>query len=101
MTALQHLSHILIAMAIQGMVFLVLGSWWAGAAAAVFFFAGREIAQAEYRWIEANGGLRKLMPMWQGLDVRAWSGHSRAGVLLPLVAVCAAAALFPIINTTH
>lgn len=36
--------------------------WWAAAASASMFFAGREIAQAEYRWIERHGqGLRSNM----------------------------------------
>jgi hypothetical protein len=33
----------------------------------------REIAQAEYRWIEQfGGGLRANMPWWGGLDHRVW-----------------------------
>lgn len=55
------------------------------------FYAGREHAQAEYRWIAAYGhGHRKNMPWWGGLDPRAWNVKSVADVLLPcLVAVCA------------
>lgn len=54
------------------------------------FYAGREHAQAEYRWIAAYGhGHRKNMPWWGGLDPRAWNVKSVADVLLPcLVAVC-------------
>lgn len=55
------------------------------------FYAGREHAQAEYRWIAAYGhGHRKNMPWWGGLAPRAWNVKSVADVLLPcLVAVCA------------
>lgn len=55
------------------------------------FYAGREHAQAEYRWIAAYGhGHRKNMPWWGGLDPRAWNVKSVADVLLPcLAAVCA------------
>lgn len=55
------------------------------------FYAGREHAQAECRWIAAYGhGHRKNMPWWGGLDPRAWNVKSVADVLLPcLVAVCA------------
>lgn len=55
------------------------------------FYAGREHAQAEYRWIAAYGhGHRKNMPWWGGLAPRAWNAKSVADVLLPcLVAVCA------------
>ena len=55
------------------------------------FYAGREHAQAEYRWLGAyDHGHRKNMPWWGGLDPRAWNVKSVADVLLPcLVAVCA------------
>ena len=55
------------------------------------FYAGREHAQAEYRWIAAYGhGHRKNMPWGGGLAPRAWNVKSVADVLLPcLVAVCA------------
>lgn len=41
------------------------------------FFAGREHAQAEYRWIEKFGqGKRANMPEWGGFDPRVWDTHS-------------------------
>ena len=52
MTNLQHLA---IAIALQCFVGLVTGNWWAGAALSAGIFAGREHAQAEYRWIEQVG----------------------------------------------
>jgi hypothetical protein len=47
------------------------------AIAAIFFFIGREIAQAEYRWIERYGkGLRESMPWYGSIDPRVWDVHS-------------------------
>jgi len=56
---------------------LALG-WPAGACfLPAVFFLGREIAQAEYRWIEKfAGGLRANMPWWGGFDYRVWDAHS-------------------------
>ncbi len=54
--------HTLIAVGTTAALGFGLGEWWVGAAAASTFFAGREIAQAEYRWIEQHGlGLRANM----------------------------------------
>ena len=49
---------------------------WAAAAAGSAFFLGRELAQAEYRYIKANGGSRYSTPLWPGiasLHPRWWS----------------------------
>ena len=57
------LLHTLMAIALQLALGLALDAWWIGAAAAAAYFIGREIAQAEYRWIEQHGqGLRANMP---------------------------------------
>jgi hypothetical protein len=67
------IEHILLAIIIQLIVRFILGSWSAGAAAAVAWAVSREITQAEYRWIEHYGGhLRANMPWWGGLDLRVW-----------------------------
>lgn len=43
----------------------------------VFYFVGREITQAEYRWIEWYGyGQRKNLPWYGALDERVWDTHS-------------------------
>lgn len=43
----------------------------------VWYFIGREIAQAEYRWIEYYGkGKRANMPWYVPLDLRLWDVHS-------------------------
>lgn len=65
--------HIMIALIVQTLVGLATGNWWAGAAWGAGFYLGREIAQAEYRWIEAFGyGRRANMPWWGPLDPRVW-----------------------------
>jgi len=65
--------HALVALAIQVLVGLTTRNWWAGACLASGYFLGREIAQAEYRWIEQFGhGLRRNTPVWAALDLRVW-----------------------------
>lgn len=62
----------------------------AGLAAAAFF-VGREVTQAEYRWIETYGsGKRPNMPWYGGFDPRAWNFKSVTDAALP-VAVAAIA----------
>jgi hypothetical protein len=66
--------HIIIALALQGAVAFVWGSWGAGAATAIAWSVSREITQAEYRWIEQFGHhLRANMPVLGGLDPRVWN----------------------------
>jgi hypothetical protein len=67
------LGHIITAVLLQFCIALLLRSWAAGTATAVGWTVSREIAQAEYRWIEQFGdGLRANMPWWGGLDYRVW-----------------------------
>jgi hypothetical protein len=67
------LEHTLAALAIQGLFRFLTGNWWSGAVAASAYFLGREVAQAEYRWIEVYGhGLRANMPWWAPMDLRVW-----------------------------
>jgi len=41
------------------------------------FFAGREHAQAEYKWIQHLGdGKRSNMKWWNAFDKRVWDTHS-------------------------
>lgn len=86
------MNHILIAVVLQVVVGLTTGHWWVGAALGLFFFAGREIAQAEYRWIETYGqGKRANMPVLGGFDRRVWNGKSLRDVFSPaIVVVCVA-----------
>lgn len=54
---------------------------------AVWFFIGREIAQAEYRWIEYFGdGKRANMKWYNAFEARAWNVHSWWwNLLLPIL----------------
>lgn len=66
--------HALWALAIQIVIGLATRNWWAGAALASGYFIGRELTQAEYRWIEHFGeGLRANMPWWGAFDPRVWT----------------------------
>lgn len=65
--------HTLIAIAVQVIIAAITGKWWAGALLTSGYFIGREIAQAEYRWIEQFGeGLRANLPWWGAVDPRVW-----------------------------
>ena len=67
------IEHILLAVVIQLIIWVILRSWSAGAAAAIAWFVSREITQAEYRWIEHFGAHHRAnMPRWGGLDPRVW-----------------------------
>ncbi|MFM7350249.1 MAG: hypothetical protein ACKO01_12315 [Erythrobacter sp.] len=88
--------HALIAVIVQGLIGLTTGRWWAGAAAASGYFIGREVAQAEYRWIEQFGeGLRANMPWNAVFDARVWQTADQAadwlGPLLATVTVAVVA----------
>jgi len=68
-----YLQHPFMALVMQAAIGLLTGNWWAGAALASGYFVSREIAQAEYRWIETYGhGLRANLPWWGWADVRVW-----------------------------
>jgi hypothetical protein len=82
------------AIAVQSLVASMTGNWWTGAAAGGALFLGREIAQAEYRWIERFGsGQRANLRWWGGFDARVWDRHSIAGWIIPMLAVAVTAAL--------
>ena len=67
------LEHMAIAVVLQFALARLTGNWWLGAGIASAYFLGREIAQAEYRWIEHfGGGLRANMPWWGPFDLRVW-----------------------------
>lgn len=69
-----YFQHIALALVIQTLVGKLSGNWWAGAGIAAAYFIGRELAQAEYRWIEHFGeGLRANMPWWGPFDGGVWT----------------------------
>lgn len=80
------MSHILIAVFIQSLFGITTRRWWLGAIAASMFFIGREITQAEYRWISAFGnGKRMNMPWWGSIDPAVWNLKSLSDMLLPVI----------------
>ena len=67
------LGHIVLALLIQALTARLCRSWLAGALVASAWSVSREIAQAEYRWVERfGGGLRANMPWWGGIDPAVW-----------------------------
>ncbi len=70
------LSHCLITLAI-----CLTGYWWL----APSFYVGREIAQAEYRYIQAHGGKRYDCPWYCGFLPSAWTVKSILDWCLPML----------------
>lgn len=89
------IEHALAALAIQAVIGLATRNWWAGAALASGYFMGRELAQAEYRWIEQFGqGLRANLPWWGVLDLRVWPKPDQwADLIGPIAATTAVATI--------
>ena len=68
-----YFQHAVMALVAQALIGILTGNWWAGAALGSAYFIGREVAQAEYRWIEHYGeGRRANMPWWGPFDQRVW-----------------------------
>jgi len=86
--ALGLIEHAAIAFAVQIAVGLSIRNWWAGGLGACCYFVGRELAQAEYRWIEQYGeGLRANAPWWAAFDSRVWTTADQyADIFGPLLA---------------
>jgi hypothetical protein len=69
-----NISHILICLALQGIGYALTKNPFVGAIAGIFFFAGREISQAEYKNIEASQSkLRKDMSVFGGFNPKYWT----------------------------
>jgi hypothetical protein len=69
-----NISHILICLAFQSIGYALTKNPFIGAIAGIFFFAGREITQAEYRNIEASPSkLRKDMSVFGGFNPKYWT----------------------------
>ncbi len=74
MKPLVNLSHLVTSLTLQGLFYLVHRDLWMGAVAALFFYLGREIAQAEYRGIEESPTkLRKDFPLLGGFFPKYWT----------------------------
>lgn len=87
--------HAIVAAVFQAIVGVATGRWWTAGAAASGYFVGREVAQAEYRWIEQFGeGLRANMPWDAVFDRRIWqTADQTADWLGPVLATLLIAAL--------
>jgi len=69
-----NISHILICLALQGIGYALTRDPFIGAIAGIFFFAGREITQTEYRNIQASPSkLRKDMSVFGGFNPKYWT----------------------------
>lgn len=80
--------HIIAAVAMQLVIGLIFGNWFAGACFGSAFYIGREFTQAEYRAIEHTyNGLRANMPWYGGFMPSAWTLKSLLDCLLPTVIV--------------
>lgn len=88
------IEHAVAAVAVQSGWALAMGDLWAGAALGIAIFVGREHAQAEYRYIHANGGNRYATPLpaeLACLHPRWWSKDSVLDVVVPASACLALA----------
>ena len=87
------IGHVALALGTQAVVDWLTRSRVAGACTAIAWAVAREVAQAEYRWIERfGGGLRANMPWWGGLDLAVWTTADQwLDWLLPTLAVLAVA----------
>ena len=56
------------------------------------FYCGREIAQAEQRYIDTHGGHRDKCPWWCGLLPQSWTLKGLLDFLLPLAVALVAVA---------
>jgi hypothetical protein len=84
LTPIEHAAISIIATAIGW----ACGDIYAGAAAGIFFFGGREHAQAECRAIQRFYDNRRANAPWHvGFQTRAWDVASVLDVLVPAVAV--------------
>lgn len=87
--------HAVAALAIQIVIGSVTRNWWAGALLACGYFLGRELAQAEYRWIEQFGeGLRANAPWWAAFDPQVWTRPDQSADVIGPVIATSALALF-------
>lgn len=95
MTGFGVFEHALVAVILQALIGVATGRWWAGAALVSGYFIGREVAQAEYRWIEQYGqGLRVNLPWNAVFDSRVWQTADQiADWLGPLIATITVAIL--------
>ena len=77
-------------------IIVLTGLNWAACFWSAAFYLGRELAQAEYRYIQEHGGKRDKCPWYCGIYPSAWTAKSVIDCLLPWV-VCLAAAIIDVV----
>lgn len=82
--------HAIYALLIQVAIALLSGNWWLGAAAASFFFLGREHAQFERRLVVGGAPIAGLNPL-AGFQFWRWDLDSKLDLAFPVVATLFAA----------
>lgn len=89
--------HTLVVIVIQIAVGLATGNWWVGGLACLYW-AGREVAQAEYRWIEHHGSGLRANLRWDSIyrTPGIWTTDALwADLLVPAAAAVALAVVGP------
>jgi len=72
------------------LLFIAIGLPWPCLFWPTAFYIGREVAQAEERWLKANNLKRSLAPWWCGFKPEAWNAKGILDWLLPLFVSLAA-----------
>lgn len=83
--------HALLSLVTCGICLLIGLPWPVMLWPAAYYF-GREMSQAEYRYIQSHGGKRANCPWYCGFFSSAWTAKSVIDCLLPWV-VCIVAAV--------
>lgn len=84
-----HIEHTIVAVWLQCIAGIGWGDWVIGAVLAAGIFWSREHAQAEYKWIQANGGKRVFLASLYALDMRKWGLDSWLDAAVPTAATVA------------
>jgi len=99
-----HLEHVLAALLIMAVLWgglALLGvpaGHWAGAAAGIFFFAGREYTQGERNLAHAESVHLANLRWYDGLRIWRWTPDGRLDFLYPLVACLIVALLVQVLQ---
>ncbi|AYG46218.1 hypothetical protein DV532_18765 [Pseudomonas sp. Leaf58] len=99
-----HLEHVLAALLIMGALWGVLAwlgipaSHWAGAAAGIFFFAGREYTQGERNLAHVESVHLANLRWYDGLRIWRWTVDGRLDFFCPLVACLVVALLVQVLQ---
>lgn len=81
--------HLILALVLQGVLYLLTGNWWIGAAFSSGIFLGREHAQREY-----HIGDPSQLVGYEALDFYRWSLDAQLDLAFPFAAVVLVAAAF-------